>query len=181
MDFTRVNQSELVGSTKSKSAVVEKLICSNALNLTGTTNYIADGVKDGVGFGNVTEKFVDNFLLRVLVPDYNTKYGSNIFIGSQNRTIRELLNAHGLTKCNVKAVAFSKLNGSEPPQDMLVRMPHRNIDKKANCYFYQEYKIACPNLAYNDVMDFVRNVDYNGIGFFLKDIDVTIDYAGSTN
>ena len=179
MDFTRVNRSELVGATKSKSAVVEKLICSNALNLTGTTNYNAGGVKDGVGFNKVTEKFVDNFLLRVLVPDYNIKNGRNIFIGSQNRTIRELLDAHGLTKCNVKAVAFSKLNESEPPQDMLVRMSHRNIDKKANCYFYQEYKIACPNLAYNDVMDFIRNVDYNGIGFFLKDIDVTIDYAGS--
>ncbi len=28
-------------------------------------------------------------------------------------------------------------------------------------------------------MDFIWNADYVGIGFFLKDIDVTIDYAGS--
>ena len=91
MDFIRINRSELVGCTKSNSAVVEALIRSNALNITGTTNYNAGGAKDCVGFVNVTEKFVDNFLLRVLVPDYNTKHGKNIFIGSQNRSIRELL------------------------------------------------------------------------------------------
>ena len=28
-------------------------------------------------------------------------------------------------------------------------------------------------------MEFLRNVDYNGYGFFLNDVDVTIDYAGS--
>ena len=113
MDFTRVNRSEVVAFTKSRTAVLEILIRSNALNVTGTTNYNAGGVKDGVGFENVTEKFVDNFLLRVLVPDYNTKDGKNIFIGSQNKTIRKLLHAHGLAKCNVKAVAFRKLNGSD--------------------------------------------------------------------
>jgi len=149
--------------------------------LTGALNYNAGGVKDGIGFENVTEKFVDNFLLRVLVPDYNTENGMNIFIGTQNKTIRELLDTHGLTKCKVKAVGFTKLNGSIPPNDMLARMPQRNIEKEARFYFYQDYKIACPNLPYHTVLDFIRNADYVGIGFFLKDIDVTIDYAGSFN
>ena len=179
MDFTRVNRSEIVGSTKFTTAVVEALIRSNALNLTGSTNYNAGGIKGGIGFEKVTEKFVDNFLLRVLVPDYNTKNGKNIFIGSQNKTIRELLHAHGLKNCNVKAVGFSKLKELEAPEEMLERMPHRNMDKLADIYYYQDFKIACPNIDYTAVMDFIRNVNYNGIGFFLKDIDITMDYAGS--
>ena len=179
MDCIRTNRSRLVGCTKSKTAVLEALIRINSLNLTGALNYNAGGVKDGIGFENVTEKFVDNFLLRVLVPDYNTKNGKNIFIGAQNKTIRKLLDAHGLEKCKVKAVGFTKLNGSPPPNDMLARMPQRNIEKEARFYFYQDYKVACPNLPYHTVLDFIINADYIGIGFFLKDIDVTIDYAGS--
>ena len=70
MDFNRVNRNDLSGATKSRTAVIESLIHSNALNRTGTPNYNADGVKDGIEFVNVTEKFVDNFLLRVLVPEY---------------------------------------------------------------------------------------------------------------
>ena len=180
MDFTRVNGSELVGFTKSKTAVVESLIRSNAINCTGNTNYNTDGVKDGIGFQQVTEKFVDSFLLRVLVPDYNIKEGKNIFIGSQNKTIRELLNAHGLEKCKVKAVAFTKLK-DVPYTEMLNRMPFRNMEKLAGSYYFQEYKIACPNVEYTIVMGFIRNASYNTIGMFLKDIDITIDYAGSFN
>ena len=62
---------------------------------------------------------------------------------------------------------------------MLEGMPHRNVDKVADVYFYQEFKVACPNLEYSAVMDFIRNADYNSIGMFLKDIDITIDYAES--
>ena len=124
MDFIRINRSELVGFTKSKTAVVETLIRSNSLNVTGTTNYNTGGVKDGEGLEKVTEKFVDNFLLRILVPDYNTKGGKNIFIGSQNKTIRELLDAYKLKKCNVKADAFSKVNETDVPKDMLDTPQH---------------------------------------------------------
>ena len=74
---------------------MEALIRANALNRTGAIDYNTDGVKDGVGFEKVTEKFVDNFLFRVLVPDYNTNEGKHIFLGSQNRKIREILNANG--------------------------------------------------------------------------------------
>ena len=61
MEFTRVNRSELVGATKSRTAVIESLIHSNALNRTGTINYNADG--DGIGFVNVTEMFVECWYL----------------------------------------------------------------------------------------------------------------------
>ena len=34
-------------------------------------------------------------------------------------------------------------------------------------------------MKYMIVMDFIRNAPYNDIDMFIKDIDVTIDYAGS--
>ena len=53
---------------------------------------------------------MDNFLFCVLVPDYNTekkkKIRRNNFIGSQNRKIRELLNANRLEICIVKGISF---------------------------------------------------------------------------
>ena len=169
---------DLVGRATSKTAVVETLVRSNALNLTGNSNFNSGGVKDGVGFVNVTEKFVDNFILRVLVPDYNAKDGRNIFVGSQNKSIRELLDAHGLRKCIVKAVAFTKVNGV-PPSFMLEKMPFRTKENTVAAYYYQEYKIGCPDVEYSVVLDFIRNASYNNIGMFIKDIDVTTDYAGS--
>ena len=66
------NRSELTGFNR-KSAVIESLIQNNALNHMGNTNYNFRRVKDGVGFKNVTEKFVDNILIHVLAPDYNVQ------------------------------------------------------------------------------------------------------------
>ena len=119
-----ISRSELVGNTKLKSSVVNAIARSNALNLTGNINYNVYGFKDGIGFESVTKKFVDNFLLRVLVPDYNMKNGKNIFIGTHNKSIREMLNAFDLEKCIVKAVVFTKLK-YDPPADILDRMPFR--------------------------------------------------------
>ena len=178
MEFRRqINRSEIVGRTKSKTAVVEALVRSNALNRTGVINYNAYGAKDGVGFEKATEKFIDNFLLRTLVPDYNIKDGKNIFLGSQNRMIRELLAANGLTKCTVKAIVFAPCH--YPPVEMVEKMPQRDVEKTTNAYYYQDYKIACPNIEYAAVMGFIRSGDYKRLGFFLKDIDFTLDYEGS--
>ena len=80
-----INRSELVGSKKVKTALVEQVARLNSLNRTGKINYNEGGTKDGVGLRSVTEKFVYNFLLRVLVADYNTKAGKNIYIGSQKQ------------------------------------------------------------------------------------------------
>ena len=105
MDSARVNFSELVGKSQSKTAVLEALIQANALNQTGNVDYNKNGKLDGIGFEKVSDKFVDNFVLCVLVPDYNTekkkKIRRNTFIGSQNKKIRELLNSNGLEKCIV--------------------------------------------------------------------------------
>ena len=181
MDSIRVNRSELAG--KSKTSVVEGLIRANALNQTGNVDYNENGKLDGVGFERVTDKFVDNFLFGVLVPDYHTEKVKNkrmrkySFIGSQNRKIREILNANGLEKCVVKAISFHLVE--HPQKDMLLNMPDQNKNKDAKIYYEQVFKIACPNIDYAAVMKFLRNVDYNGFGFFLKDVDITLDYAGS--
>ena len=133
---------------------MEALIRSNALNCTGAINYNVYGTKDGIGFEEATEKFIDNFLLRVLVADYNIKDGKNMFVGSQNRMIRELLDANGLTKCKVKAIVFARCYN--PSLEMMERMPQRDMAKEADTYYYQDYKIACPNIEYATVMKFIR-------------------------
>ena len=182
MDAVQVAKRDLIRSSQSNKAVLESLIRANALNRSGNINYNENGNLDGIGFEKVSEKFVDSFILKLLVPDYNTKkikgkHITNIFVGSQNRTIRELLEANGLEKCNVKAVVFSE--SLFPNEKMIKNMPNRNEEKQAERYYIQEFKVACPNKDYSTVMNFLRSVDYNGYGIFLKDVDVTIDYSGS--
>ena len=167
-----INRSDLVGNAKLKTALVEQVARWNSLNRTGKINYNEGGTKDGVGLKSVTEKFVDNFLLRVLVADYNTKAGKNIYIGTQNKAIRDLLDAHELQKCKVKAVAFTKLKRT-PTDAELARMSMRNPEKEAVIYYYQEYKVACPNIEYAKVMEFLRTADLATIGMIVKDVDVT--------
>ena len=66
MDSIRVNRSELVGKMQKNTAVLEALICANALNRTGDLNYNENGKLDGVGFEKVSEKFIDNFVFSTL-------------------------------------------------------------------------------------------------------------------
>ena len=182
MDSIRVNRSELVGKMQINTAVLEALICANALNRTGDLNYNENGKLDGVGFEKVSEKFIDNFVFCNIVPDYNTKKikgkkPTNMFVASQNRTIRDLLAVNGFIKPNVKAIGIYEVKVCK--EEMLENIPDANKNKEATKYYEQKFKIACPNMDYATVMNFLRNVDYNGYGFFLKDVDVTIDYAGS--
>ena len=181
MDSVVVNYSELVGKSQSKTAALEALIKANALNRTGNVDYNKCGKLDGIGFEKVSDKFVDNFLLCVLVPDYNTekkkKIRINNFIGSQNRKIRELLIANGFGKCIVKGISFKEVKILK--EEMLDNIPDRNRNKEAQIYFEQVFKIACPNVDYSKVMDFLRKFDYNGYGYYLKDVDITLDYSGS--
>ena len=181
MDSVLVNCSELVGKSQSKTAASEALIKANALNRTGNVDYNKYGKLDGIGFEKVSDKFVDNFLLCVLVPDYNTekkkKIRINNFIGSQNRKIRELLIANGFEKCIVKGISFKEVKNLK--EEMLDNIPDRNRNKEAEIYFEQVFKIACPNVDYSKVMDFLRKFDYNGYGYYLKDVDITLDYSGS--
>ena len=184
MESIRLNHSEVVGKSQNNTSVLEALIRANALNCTGDLNYNENGKLDGVGFEKVSPLFIDNFILKVVVPDYNTekikgKRTRNMFVASQNKTIRDLLAVNGFEKPIVKAVSLNKLHHGNPPEEMLKRMPNADFDKIANVYYIQEYKIATPNIEYATVMNFLRNVNYKGYGFFLNDVDITIDYAGS--
>ena len=89
MDSIRVNRSEVVGKNQNNTAVLEALICANALNCTGDLNYNENGKLDGVGFEKVSEKFIDNFVFCNIVPDYNTKKERNLEISiSEVKTVR---------------------------------------------------------------------------------------------
>ena len=173
-----LDRSQLVGFSKSKFALVEAIGRANALNCTGKLDYNMFGEKDGSALQPVTEKVIDNFVFHILIPDYNTKNGKNSFVGSQNKTIRDLLNVSALEKCNVKAITFRKLE-EQPSKDMLETAPNISAEIAVLHYYIQEFKIACPNLQYTAVLEFLRNKSYNSFGFYLKDLDVTMDYAGS--
>ena len=170
-------QNSLVKS-QSKSVTIELLAKTNTLNKSGTINYNKNGVKDALGLESVTEKFIDNFILQVVVPAYNTKENKFVYVGSLNKSIRELLDLSDLPKCNVKAIGFSKAN-SLPPTYMIEAIPFKQREVEVSNYFLQEYKIATPNHKYEDVMQFIRSKSYEPLGLFLKDFDVTMDFAGS--
>ena len=140
MESTRVSRSELVGKTQSTTAVLESLVRANVLNRTGNVDYNQYGKLDGVGFEKVSAQFVDNFIFANLVPDYNTKKikgkkPSNMFVGSQNKTIRELLDANRLGKCIVKATGMNKVGIYK--EEMLQNMPDDNKNKEAKEYYKQ--------------------------------------------
>ena len=157
----------------------ENVVKHNALNKTGHINFNKGGVKDGVGFQPCSNKFVDNFVLRVLVADYLIYKKNYAEVGSINRTIRAMLERHGLEKCKVKAISLS--SATDIPAEMMAKMPFRINDKECDGteYYFQDYKIACANVEYGSVLQFLRTKEYVQRGLFLKDIDVTMDYAGS--
>ena len=76
---------------------------------------------------------------------------------------------YGLEKFNVKATDLVQV--ADVSVDMLEWMPQRDTGKETKSYYYQEYKIACPNIEYSIVKEFLRSANYNGIVlfFFLKD------------
>ena len=130
--------------------------------------------KDGVAFQPCSDMFVDNFILHVLVADYLIHKKSYVEVGSINRTIRAMLERNGL-----KAISLS--NANDIPAEILTKMPFRIEEKEcvSTENYFQDYKIACANVDYETVLQFLRTKDYWERGLFLKDIDVTMDYAGS--
>ena len=65
-----ISKKELCGRSQKTMRMLENVVKHNALNKTGHINYNKGGVKDGVGFQPCSDKFVDNFILHVLVADY---------------------------------------------------------------------------------------------------------------
>ena len=174
-----ISKKELCGRSQKTTRMLENVVKHNALKKTGHINYNKSGVKDGVGFQPCSDKFVDNFILRVLVADYLIHKRRYIEVGSINRTIRTMLDRNGLEKCKVKAISLSSM--SDISEEMMANMPFRIQNKECDDteYCFQEYKIACANVEYGTVLQFLRTQEYVERGLFLKDIDITMDYAGS--
>ena len=174
-----VSKQELCGRSQKSTRMLENVVKHNALNKTGLINYNKGGVKDGVGIQPCSDKFVDNFILRVLVADYLIHKKSYAEVGSINRAIRAMLERNGLEKCKVKAISLS--NANDIPAEILTKMPFRIEDKECDStkYYFQDYKIACANVDYETVLQFLWTKEYSERGLFLTDIDVTMDYAGS--
>ena len=66
---------------------------------------------------------------------------------------------------------------------MMANIPFRIQNKECDDteYCFQDYKIACANVEYATVLQFLRTQEYVEQGLFLKDFDITMDYAGSFN
>ena len=158
----------------------------NARNRTGALNYNRYGKKDGQGFQPCSEKFIDNFVLMTLVPDYMlNEEGNYKLCGQMNQTIHELLTESGLKKnCFVKATRLKRVDVWETvTEEMKSKVMFRNLEKEKpeTQYFWQEYKVACQNEKYEDVMKFLRNQTYKERWVCMKDIDLTMDQLGSFN
>ena len=151
-----------------------KSVKHNTLNKTGRINYNKGGIKDGVGFQPCSDKFVDNFILRVLVADYLIHKKNDVEVGSINRTIRGMLDRNGLKNCKVKAISL--FSTSNIPAEMLAKMPFRIHNKECDDtkYCFQDYKIACANVEYETVLQFLRTQEYVERGlFFLREISTS--------
>ena len=93
---------EVYGRSQKTTRMIENVVKHNALNKTGHINYNKGAIKDGVGFQSCSDKFVDNFILRVLVADYLIYKKSYTKDGSINRTIRAMLDRNGLKNAKLK-------------------------------------------------------------------------------
>ena len=181
--LVRMSKKELCGRASRTTIILEKAVERLALNRTAFVNYNSLGNKDGVGFKPCSDMFIDNFVLHVLVPDYQIADKKYIHVGVINKLLRDMLQQNGLEKCMVQATCFRQLKDTRPSQNDLEKIPFRNLQKESSdtLYFHQEYKITSSNFDFNRVIAFLRTKKYNDCGVFLKDIDVTCDYAGSFN
>jgi hypothetical protein len=113
------SQRAILGRSNKSTVVLEKIAKENSLNRTGAVNFNKYGKPDSVGFTSCSEKFVDNFLLYVNVPDYFvTAKKTYIEVGLVNKHIRDMLYRFGLQKCKVKAIALSPLKEQPKAEDL---------------------------------------------------------------
>ena len=106
--------------------------------------------------------------MRVLVPDYLIHKKSYAEVRSINRIICAMLERNGLKKCTVKAISLS--NANDIPAEILTKMPFRIEEKECDSteYNFQDYKIACANVDYETVLQFLRTKEYWERGLFLR-------------
>ena len=110
----------VLGRSNKSTVVLKKIAKENSLNRTGAVNFINYEQQDGIGFSPCSDKFVNNFLFYVYVPDYFvTTKKTYTEVGHVNKHIRDMLDRYGLHKCKVKAVALSKRTTRRNEQSVL--------------------------------------------------------------
>lgn len=177
----------LLGRPCKNTVLLQKFVQENALNRTGNIDYNKYGNKLGIGFLPCTEKFVDNFLLYVYVPDYfieqkGAKNKAYTEVGVVNKHIRSLLSHSGLQKCEVKAVCLTPIEKSLSEEERSrVYSRLQSKESQETKYYRQYFKIACADEDYGNVLNFLRSNEYIERNIFVKDIDVTMEYMGSFN
>ena len=99
----------ILGRSNKNTMVLEKIMKSNSLNRTGAVNFNKYGKQVGAGFSPCSDKFVDNFLFYVLVPDYFvTAKKTCTDVGHVNKHIRDVVTRFGFGKCGVKPSPFHR-------------------------------------------------------------------------
>ena len=92
----------ILGRSNKSTVVLEKIAKENSLNRTGSANFNKYGQQDGFGFSPYSDKFVDNFLFHVYIPDYFvTAKKTYTEVGHVNKHIRDMLDRYGLHNCKV--------------------------------------------------------------------------------
>ena len=171
-------RSELVGRSSSKSALLECAAKSISLNLTGNIDYNSLGSLDNIGLQPVSPLFVDNFIVSVVVPDYNIENGKFLHVGAVNKAVREVLDLFDLEKCSVKAICCKQISNASIPH-IKVFFPREDVPVQR--HYLQEYKVATSNVSYTQVMELLRFGELEKRGFILRDFDCTMDFSGSFN
>ena len=80
-----------------------------------------------------------------------------------------MLERNGQEKCKVKAISLSIAN--DIPAEMMAKIDNKECDWTA--FYFQDYKIACANVKYESVLQFLRKKEYVQRGFFLKTLTST--------
>ena len=151
-------------------------------------NYNAYGVKDGKAFQAVTAPFFDNIVFSVLVASYQITVSEGKdersrkyeHIATCTKNLRQVCEKAGVRVSDVKPVALRRVdtNVTKELKGKLLFPKTSNVDTAE--YFWQDIKVACAEADSSKVLSFVKQgVVHEERNLFLKDVDITLDHAGS--
>ena len=177
-------------SPKTTDLRLQAVIHDNCLSRVGHQNYNAYGVQDGRGLEKATPLFCDNFLLKVLVADYqitvpegkDARSRKYQHVNAHKKNLVKELSEAGLAEVKVDLARI----GEAIPRDQITSkllgallLPDNTKRTADTKYHWQEYKVACPNENVVKVLRFLHDAAFVRFGMFLKDVDLTVDWGGS--
>ena len=182
-----ITKKQLVGQSTREDNNVTKVARWNAMNQTGDLDYNKYGIKDGIGLVPVSEMFVDNFVLKTIAASYQFLGQSYTKMGSVTKKIYEICEVANLKPVSCKGIATKEIKHVLQKDKLLPYVQDRDLKQEAELkakgekitFFWVEFKVACANIPYEQVMTYIRSEHYRSCNLFLKDIDCSIDTAGS--